>query len=323
MQTGVAAGCIVLLLSAYAVVAALTGESGVWRTDERYGGVGFSSASSGSITVSFAAQGVPSAYTCAAVVADPATNGGAFSGDYISAGVKGLSFKITSNGHTPGDIMVILRSSNIIGREWRNENVQVSTDGVTNFFSFRLEDGWQCNCDGDLAAMWDLDLRSVGVIGVRLTPGSSAAESYTIEQFRLLDENGVSSMGDAELTPANILDYFGVQSISDLTDQQKNQDTDKDGMTDLMELLAGTVPTDPNSVFAAKIGKYGAAMKITWPCVTNGVYTILRSQTMADTFTAIVTGLTPTEEDINNGFMTYVDFEPSVNGTYFYRIVKE
>lgn len=315
--------CMGLLSMGCVVIGALTGESEGWLTNEQYGGVGFSSESSGSITVSFAAQGAPSVYTCAAVVADPTSNDGAFSGDYINGGVKGLSFKITSNGYVPGDVMVILRSNGIVGREWRNENISVSGNGVTNVFRFNLEDGWQCNCEGDLAAMWDNDLRSVGVIGIRLTPGSSAAESYTIEQFQLLDENGVSSFGDAELTPAHILNYFGVQSLSELTDEQRNQDSDGDGMTDLMELLAGMNPLDANSIFAAKIGRCGSVMELTWPCVTNGNYAILRTTSMTDLFTSIAIGLTPSDTDINNGFMTYVDYDSVGGRVYFYRIVKE
>ncbi len=54
-------------------------------------------------------------------------------------------------------------------------------------------------------------------------------------------------------------------------------DADGDGMTNLQEYLAGTVPTDPNSVFRITIlvaGASNANVRLTWPAVPGKSYQV-------------------------------------------------
>jgi len=288
--------------------------------------IAFSSSGEGSITVAFRAQGGPPEYTPATVIADAGVDGSPFSGDYTAAGVVGLSFRITGDGHVPRFPAVVLVGKKS-GRLWYNPRVTVSSvagEVATNNVSFDLSAGWATDVSGDLAAMWQQDLQDVGMIGVRLVQQGLEAQSFTLDDFRLADKNGfITPPADMSPLEKALWAAFGVKSLDQLTDAQKKQDLDGDGMTDINEILSESDPNYANSIFAADIVPTGDTDGITikWACVAGAKYTVFRSQDLTGGFHALTEAV-----DIlamKTGYMTYKDSSATGEGPYFYKIVKK
>lgn len=287
---------------------------------KRYGGAGVSYDPDGYVTVHFAAwdpKGMPD-YSSGSVQADVGVSAGAFVGDYVAADIEGLTFKLMGDGHVPKDAMVILRSS-VSGRIWRNENVQVSKSAglwFMNTIPLQRDAGWTRDGPGDLDAMWAADLTSVDMIGIRLVQNGHEAQSYSIDDFRLFGEGFITD--EAVLIMLRM--YFGVDSVDDLTAEQKQRDLDDDGMVDWKEILAGTNPEDASSIFAIEMSKDGAGIILRWPCLKGAKYSVLKTTNMVKKmFLPLVSDL----EAAETGFMTHRDENASGRGPYFYRILKQ
>ena len=326
-MSGAAAFLVVgCLLSAFA--ANVGTEADPLLVDEQIGGVTFTSGEGGAITVTFAAQSVksPPSFSCGSTVADVGVSGGAFVGDYIAAGVKSLTFKVTGDGHLPGSINVILKNKD--GRAWCNPNVQVSAEAgvaTVNTISFDRSAGWDRNerPSVDKDAMWAADLRNVAVIGIRLSQGGAEAQSYTISDFMLVDQDGGTS-GPGTLTPLEqaLLDAFGVTDIAALSDAQKLRDLDGDGMPDLVELRSEHETGFADSIFAAEIVEIESdGITIKWPCVAGEIYTVLRSTSLFTVFTPLAGALQL--EATETGYMTHKDTSATGSGPYFYKVFKQ
>ena len=94
-------------------------------------------------------------------------------------------------------------------------------------------------------------------------------------------------------------------------------DPDHDGMSNLQEYLAGTDPTDPQSVFKFINTQHIAQNQtlVTWSSVTNRSYTILRSPVITGTYTVIQSNLLATPPQ-----NTFTDTNPPGGNTMFYRL---
>ncbi len=81
------------------------------------------------------------------------------------------------------------------------------------------------------------------------------------------------------LAPTSWL-YFGIKG---LPFPLPTRDVDHDGMPDWCEYMAGTNPKDPSSVFRvnASYDSTTHAFKISWPGVSNRLYTVLISTNLA------------------------------------------
>ena len=175
--------------------------------------------------------------------------------------------------------------------------------------------------------MWAEDIKNVQNIGIRLTQTGTAAQYYSIDTFVLLDSSG-KVVGESGLMPARVMDYFattyGISDINLITDELKNKDSDGDGMSDWSELMAGTDPADSNSVFAAKIVDYKeTGITVSWPCIYDGVYEVMKRDGFANEFEVIRVGLVPTSEEIATGRMQYKDTFAPARGPYMYKIIKK
>jgi hypothetical protein len=106
------------------------------------------------------------------------------------------------------------------------------------------------------------------------------------------DHNGLPDVWEMQ--------YFGHLGVD------PNADPDHDGMSNKREFLAGTDPTNPNSVFKlTAINKAPAGLAIHWASVGGKTYTLLRSTNLAGAYVPIATGVlaTPPENlftDSNN-----------------------
>ncbi|MDI6774261.1 MAG: hypothetical protein QME60_02535 [Verrucomicrobiota bacterium] len=315
-----------LLLGMSTLYGATVGtESGGLVMSDSEGSTTYSCAPEGYVIISFGQGNVspstPPDYAEAVLVADGGKADSPFTGDYVADGVKGVTFRVRGDGHTPGSAMVILRSRS--GRIWSNDRFQFPAEaGVwsTVTLSFERSAGWTRG-GADLDAKWDADIRSVTLIGIQMSRSGTDAQSYTIDDFMLLDAD---HMPDA-LTPLEraLRDRFGVTRREDVAPADQLVDTDFDGMTDLFEILSKYDSDFANAIFEAQIlSVTDAGVTIRWTCVEGSKYTVLRGSQLTG-------GLDPLPDfagldmpATETGYMTLVDTDAKGSGPYYYRILK-
>lgn len=297
-------------------------------TTDINGTVTYSYGAPGEITVTFPTQ-LPTSrltYNAVTIVAGSSSADVAFRGDYIAAGYRSVAFKIQglTTVSVPVSLQLVLRSS-VSGRVWRNSNVTASAVGgvlVANSVTFERSSGWTRNDTGDLDVLWQEDLRSVEVIGVRLAQPTREGMTYTISDFRL---SGDVITPPSELTPVEqaLSDAFdGKTSVSQLTDAEKSRDTDGDGMEDYVEVLSENDDEYANSIFAAEIVNItDEGILIRWPCVDLSRYTVMRATSLMSPFEDLA-GATALQATFT-GYMTHLDTSALGAGPYFYKIRRE
>jgi hypothetical protein len=294
---------------------------------ELYGMTTVTVNSDGSTSISFAQQSPYAMPDVSAGIlsADAGVAAGAFVGDYVSAGVRGLSFWVKSDGHLPKGAELVLKSRT--GRKWFNKNVTVSNISgawVVNNVYLNRNAGWDRNepSSVDKDALWNEDLTQVVYIGVSFSQGGLEAQTYTVSHFKLIGQEGFTiPQGVLTSWQVALFQRFGVTHVEYLTETQKMQDADADGMTDVNEILAGTNPDDPASVFFAEIVEINEeGVLLRWPCVYGAVYAVSRSSNLVEgVFTSIVEDLQATI----TGYMTYRDVTATNNTPYFYMVRKK
>ncbi len=324
MTNGVIAGVALaglLQMAASFAVATTTGP--VATTWEEESGETIAVSPAGDLTVNFGSPNDFAARTTYDLIVGGSEPTSTFMGDLSD--YTGIRFKIVGVGSQPAEVKLSICSTDIYTdetRRWINTSAGVSStsgEWMINIVPLR-QDLWNPLWDYSVyrytpAQNWIQDIADVNMLVLSITPDGETNETYSVSQFQLIYEDGVTET--AKLTPLEA--YFdGAQSIDELRDDQIAQDSDGDGMSDLDEIAAGMDPLNPESVFAASMETIEAGIVITWDGVLDATYAILRSTDLGSGFGMIADGIYATE----TGPQTHTDVAPIEGSANFYKVVK-
>lgn len=315
------AAWLMVAMTCFGMAAVLNEEPAGWSQDMREGDCAWTMNADGSVAVTFSSPIETPVYSGVTLLAD-ATDQGRFSGDFDAEKVRGISFRLKTNGQRPKVALAVLVGTS--GRLWFNTGVrysEVADQWVDNIVSVETINGWNTLATGDKAMMWAEDIRNVAMVGVRLSQSSPEQQVFTVDDFKLVAQGSFTPL---ELA---VLERFG-HRLFDLNEAQKRIDSDHDGMADYQELLAGVDPDVRQSVFRSRLGNEAkgsggsldvgvqGGFTLAWPCVAGGNYSVLRSADLKN-YVEIVT-----LDATGDGELKYTDREAAVTGPYFYKIRK-
>mgnify|MGYP006299264917 FL=1 len=320
-----------LLLQPQALRAANTGIEAYNLFLEADGSVDAVESSDGQITVAFGDRTTagPPPFTFAKLTADAGTSEGSFVGDY--SGAAGVTFRIKSEtGTAPAYIWLYLYGPAVdgydTGRTWYTSCECSGDSGEWTVNNIPLtRDAWLPAKDALTEEIFGGDLQGVAGLAIGITPGTSGAETYKIDNFMLVGaEDATFAAGTRQLSDFEValLDAFGVTSVDDLTDAQRNQeDGIVDGMKDLDVLLSLYDSSYyAQHMFALEAAAAAPGVNVSWAAREGKSYRIYRSTDLVAGFSEVTT------IDVNDvdgvGLKTYNDLDATGAGPYFYKIVE-
>jgi len=250
--------------------------------------------------------------------ADPSS---LFNGDLSE--YSGIQFRYTGDVAFSGQIeLYIYQRFSFFNRKWTHAKIAtlgVPFEWTVRKIPFDIDKGWiKTGYAADPLVAWNSDISDVHALFLRIVPtGATQAQTFSISDLQLIGKGDGSISEPASLSPLQA--YFGVSSAEELTADMLKQDSDRDGMSDYHELLAGLNPYDASSVLAAQVAKAATANTISWQGVLGGKYGVMRSNNLLEGFRLIaadkVCGYT-------GELMTFEDTAPVEGEPNYYKIVK-
>ncbi|MFO7871956.1 MAG: hypothetical protein R6V03_11075 [Kiritimatiellia bacterium] len=303
--------------------ASLDVEAQDWVLTDAEGGARFSTASEGYTSVDFPekyTEYMPT-YSAGTLLADPGVSDGAFAGDYDSAGAAGVMFDVMGTGELPQNAILYIKTSN--GHKWYNKRIQVSAEAeiwTQNGISLDRSAGWIGVGDINTDAIWQDDLQFVKSISLRFAQRGTAEQSYSVDNFRL------AGAGSFDYTAATftmveqlLKNRFGVTSVEALSEKQKAEDSDGDGMPDYLEILLEYDENHMKSLFAAQVVEVtDDGITIRWPCVAGYRYNVFRSGNLFSEFELLQDA--KDLEAVQTGYMSYTDVTATGSGPFYYKV---
>lgn len=309
---------------AMSVVSVQAASTGVEAENWVAGGEATITSQDGVIKVSFPAGSYPDPQL-AGVDADESVAPNAFVGNYLEAGIKGLSFRLmveSGEAEMPKGVSLFIIGGaddtrwtisdlvfNEVSGTWVANNIEI---GATRGAWYHGQPRGQAPLDLD--ALWTDTITDVKLIGLDLSRRGLAAQSYSITDFRFIGDGFIS---DPALL-ARVQDHLNqtASNVDKLTAAQMAQDSDGDGVSDYDAIMAGQ---DPG--LAVKIVSVEAdGITLEWPKAANRKYTLLRCSSLKDGFTEVVLDGGFENE---SGVKTYKDTTATGDVPYFYRVVKK
>lgn len=314
--------CAVVLVGALSVQAAEIGqEADPLAQGDMQGWVTFTTNPDGSVSINFYARPGGSATTDPFRGAAVATTG-AFLGNYPAAAVKAISFTLEGNGTKPSQYSkAILKCAN---GEWSCMRLRVSDvagEPVLNYIPLTLDAGWYKN-SRDMEAEWQDAVGSVEWVGVQLEPSTVNAESYKLDNFQLVGDGFITDLQEA------LLARFNALSVDEVGDEGA-ADSDGDGAGDLDEVIWGTDAdsiVETPAVRIVSVTEQGVTIR--WPVSEGAPYKVYRAGALVpeqpeEDFVAIELELTPTAEEVSQGYKLYTDTGAGDGKPYFYKVARE
>ncbi|MBU0678242.1 MAG: hypothetical protein KJ626_08980 [Verrucomicrobia bacterium] len=194
----------------------------------------------------------------------------------------------------------------------------------TPFWSFAT----LSNCSGTISIDWDFGDASTHSVSAMTAHAFSSTGLYTWVQTASADGKGLTNTGQIVIT--DTIRDWDEDSLSDLWENfffkalniaSAQTDIDMDGFIDLHEFLAGTIPTNINSLLhiEALVEYVAGGQIIQWPSVSNKSYRILQSTNLlTGDFSGLASHISATPP-VN----TFTNPSPSSSPAVYYRIELE
>lgn len=264
--------------------------------------------------------------------------GDVFQGDFTQ--IDSIAFKLKTSVVFPYVVSnpvvrleLITPSAQPIGYSaWSYRRLQPPTQADTwtiYQIPMRLDAGWTNDYwaiqDGiNLSDKWNEELVNVTNVTVRTAKQGLFEQSFSVDRFILVGSDFASPAGRLVELGDALRDRFGKTRLDELSELDREADTDKDGMSDVNEIVAGSDWNDANSAFKVEVVEMGAGgVTIRWTCVPGGIYTVKRADGIGSSFPFVDRpdgiGLTAGAETV----MTYTDTDATGVGPYFYKIVRD
>ena len=267
----------------------------------------------GAVELSFARQSVklpPEEYL---VRADAGSSAGRFTGDYLAAGVRAVSFSLHCELPVKVSLMLYNAETERLWRyrlpsppvgEWGQVVIPIDPAILHNVNGVQ---GWSA---------FKADVQSVDWVGVAIERNASMdPQTYAIDDFALL--------GPGPEFAAWMAQFTDPESGEDGRTMLPDGDLDLDGQNNYGEWVAGTSAGDPREFFEVNLEyagsvsgpEPGAPVVLRWKSEPGRQYVVYRSSDLNEGFTA-VSGELAAEPPEN----TFEDTTATGGGPYFYRL---
>ncbi len=244
------------------------------------------------LTVSFAKQTrtIPEVKM---MYADQSSSGGSFIGNYSTAGVLCVHFKIYCAEYTPPQVRLYI-CNETTGHRWYYP--------ITGLHTGR----WvECHVPLNYQSGWML--------------GTDQSEQNFLADIASVSWAGIRFQRDASIAPQVYgLDDFELSTSAPYSHYESGIDSDGDGMTDYQEYIAGSDAYNPDSKFTLEIGRKtetSPGIMLRWNSISNRWYDIWRTWNLMNEFSMLESNIVATPP-VNE----YEDITATNQGSYFYKV---